>query len=313
MMDINLITEILSNKISKENILQKQLMKDYTTFRVGGPADLIVKPSTIEEVQFVVTTCKENNVPFYVIGNGSNLLVDDLGFRGVIIQIYKNLADVTVSGNVVTAQAGALLSKIATKAAAEELTGFEFAHGIPGTLGGAVTMNAGAYGGEIKDVIVSSKVMDQDGNVFELNRQQLELGYRKSIIEAKGLIVLEATLNLQKGNKEEILAAMKDFNGRRRDKQPLDKPSAGSTFKRPIPKEGEGQLYAGKLIEDAGLRGFRIGGAAVSDKHCGFVVNEGGATFEDLTKLIKHVQSTVNTKFGVYLETEVKIIKNQDR
>lgn len=309
-MDINLMTEILSHKISQENILLNEPMKNYTTFRVGGPADILVKPSTIEEVQFVVAACKQNNVPFYVIGNGSNLLVDDLGFRGVIIQIYKNLAEVTVSGECITAQAGALLSKVATKAAQEELTGFEFAHGIPGTLGGAVTMNAGAYGGEIKDVIVSSKVMNQEGKVYELSHDELELGYRKSIVEKEGLIVLEATIQLQKGNKEEILAAMKDFNGRRRDKQPLDKPSAGSTFKRPTPKEGEAQLYAGKLIEDAGLRGYRMGGAAVSDKHCGFVVNEGEATFEEITQLIKHVQDTVNAKFGVYLETEVKIIKN---
>ncbi len=313
MMDINLITDILLNKISKENILKNEPMKKYTTFRVGGPADVIVKPSTIEELQFTVQTCKQNNVPFYVIGNGSNLLVDDLGFRGVIIQVYKNLADVSVSGTTITAQAGALLSKVATKAAEEELTGFEFAHGIPGTLGGAVTMNAGAYGGEIKDVIVSAKVMNQDGEIYELSRDELKLGYRKSIVEEEGLIVLEATLDFIKGEKEAILAAMKDFNGRRRDKQPLDKPSAGSTFKRPMPKEGGGQLYAGKLIEDSGLRGFRMGGAAVSDKHCGFVVNEGGATFKELMKLIKHVQSTVSDKFGVHLETEVKIIRNQDR
>ncbi len=309
-MDINLITEILSQKILKENILINEPMKKYTTFRVGGPADILVKPNTIEEVQYVVATCKENKVPYYIIGNGSNLLVDDLGFRGVIIQIYKNLSDIVVEDGTVKAQAGALLSKIATKAADEELTGFEFAHGIPGTLGGAVTMNAGAYGGEIKDVIVSAKVMDQDGKIYELSKEALELGYRKSIVQKEGLVVLEATLDLEKGNKEEILAAIKDFNGRRRDKQPLDKPSAGSTFKRPVPKEGEVQLYAGKLIEDSGLRGFRIGGAAVSDKHCGFVVNEGGATFEDLMKLIKHVQNTVQSKFGVYLETEVKIIKN---
>lgn len=309
-MDINLITEILSQKILKENILINEPMKKYTTFRVGGPADILVKPSTIEEVQYVVATCKENKVPYYIIGNGSNLLVDDLGFRGVIVQIYKNLSDIVVEDSTVKAQAGALLSKIATKAADEELAGFEFAHGIPGTLGGAVTMNAGAYGGEIKDVIVSAKVMDQDGKIYELSKEALELGYRKSIVQKEGLVVLEATLDLEKGNKEEILAAIKDFNGRRRDKQPLDKPSAGSTFKRPVPKEGEAQLYAGKLIEDSGLRGFRIGGAAVSDKHCGFVVNEGGATFEDLMKLIKHVQDTVQSKFGVYLETEVKIIKN---
>lgn len=310
MMDINLIAEILSRKVAKENILINEPMKKYTTFRVGGPADILVKPSTIDEIQYVITTCKQENVPYYVIGNGSNLLVDDLGFRGVIIQVYKNLADITVSGNTITAQAGALLSRVATKAADQELTGFEFAHGIPGTLGGAVTMNAGAYGGEIKDVIVSSKVMDQEGNVYELSLEELALGYRSSIIEKKGLIVLEATLNLQKGEREAILAMMKDFNGRRRDKQPLEKPSAGSTFKRPIPKEGEAQLYAGKLIEDCGLRGFRLGDAAVSDKHCGFVVNEGAATFKELTELIKHVQDTVNDKFGVYLETEVKIIKN---
>ncbi|WP_054739844.1 UDP-N-acetylmuramate dehydrogenase [Cellulosilyticum ruminicola] len=309
-MDINLITEILSRKILKENILINEPMKKYTTFRVGGPADIIVKPSAIEEIQYIVVACKENNVPYYIIGNGSNLLVDDLGFRGVIIQVYKNLSDVVIEGTTVRAQAGALLSKIATKAADESLTGFEFAHGIPGTLGGAVTMNAGAYGGEIKDVIVSAKVMNQDGKVYELSKESLELGYRKSIIEKEGLIVLEVTLDLAKGKKEEILATIKDFNGRRRDKQPLDKPSAGSTFKRPVPKEGEMQLYAGKLIEDSGLRGFRIGGAAVSDKHCGFVVNEGGATFEELTKLIKHVQDTVQSKFGVYLETEVKVIKN---
>ena len=309
-MDTKLITELLYKKIPKENILQNQLMKNYTTFKVGGPVDVLVKPQSIEEISFAVKTCTENQIPFYCIGNGSNLLVDDKGFQGVIIQIYKGISEIVIQDNIITAGAGALLSRVASKALDTELTGFEFAHGIPGTLGGAVVMNAGAYGGEIKDVIVSAKVMNAQGEIFELDRDALEMGYRTSKVAREGLIVLEATIRLEKGKREAILALMKDYNGRRREKQPLDKPSAGSTFKRPISKEDGVQLYAGKLIQDAGLRGYRVGDAAVSEKHCGFVVNEGSATFEELMQLITHVQEEVKTKFGVDLETEVKIIKN---
>lgn len=302
-MDINQFSKLLLTKLPENIIYLNEPMKNYTTFRIGGPVDILIKPDSIMNLALAIKLCNEHKVPYYILGNGSNLLVADEGFRGVVIQIYTNLQEIKVEGNKVTAQAGALLSKVATKALEHSLTGFEFAHGIPGTLGGAVVMNAGAYGGEMKQVLISCDVLDQEGNIITLSNEALELGYRTSIIQKKGYIVLAATIALQEGNKEEISTHMKELMDRRKEKQPLDKPSAGSTFKRP---EGH---FAGKLIMDSGLKGYQIGGAMVSEKHSGFVINCGGATFKDVVALIKHVQEVVKEKYQVLLEPEVKILK----
>lgn len=289
--------------LPEEIVFKNQQMKDYTTFRIGGPVDYVIKPKHISEIKETIKVCHENQIPYYIIGNGSNLLVADEGWRGVIIQIGSNFNTIEVDGTRITAQAGALLSKIATTAMHNSLTGFEFAHGIPGTLGGAVVMNAGAYNGEMKQVLTSCDVLTQNGDILTLTNEELELGYRTSIVKKENYIVLSATIELKHGDMETIKAYMKELMQRRKDKQPLDKPSAGSTFKRP---EG---YFAGKLIMDSGLRGYRVGGAMVSEKHCGFVINEDNATFKDVETLIHNVQEIVNDKFGVMLEPEVKILK----
>ena len=239
-------------------------------------------------------------MPYYIIGNGSNLLVSDAGYRGVIVQIYKEMNEVKVEGDLVKAQAGALLSGIAAKALGAELTGFEFASGIPGTIGGACVMNAGAYGGEMKDVLESVTVLTGEGKIIELGRNELELGYRTSVIAKEGYIVLGAVLKLERGDGEKIKTYMDELKEKRVTKQPLEYPSAGSTFKRP---EG---YFAGKLIEDAGLRGFQVGGAQVSEKHCGFVINRDHATAADIMELMRQVQIRVKENSGVDLEPEVK-------
>lgn len=302
-MDIKQFSQLLFTELPKDTIYLNEEMKNYTTFKIGGSVDILLKPDSITNLVQAIKLCRDHEVPYYILGNGSNLLVADEGFRGVVIQIYTNFDQVKVEGDKVTAQAGALLSKIATKALEHSLTGFEFAHGIPGTLGGAVVMNAGAYGGEMKHVLISCDVLDSAGNILTLSNEELELGYRKSIIQQKGYIVLAATIELKEGNKEEISACMKDLMARRKEKQPLDKPSAGSTFKRP---EG---YFAGKLIMDSGLKGYQMGGAMISDKHSGFVINNGGATFKDVEHLIKHVQEVVQEKYQVLLEPEVKVLK----
>lgn len=290
-------------ELPKDILFTNQEMKDYTTFKIGGPVDLVIKPTCFKEIQTAIKICYENHLPYYIIGNGSNLLVADEGLRGVVIQIGNGLSEVRTKGNQIIAQAGALLSKIAVCAMQHSLTGFEFAHGIPGTLGGAVVMNAGAYGGELKQVLVSCDVLDEKGHLLTLKNEELEFGYRTSIIKKKNYIVLGATLELKQGDEEIIKTYMKELMQRRKDKQPLDKPSAGSTFKRP---EG---YFAGKLIMDSGLRGYKVGGAMVSEKHCGFVVNANHATFKDVETLIQDVQRIVKDKFGVMLEPEVKILK----
>lgn len=296
------IMALLSAMIPKENIKENEPMKSHTSFKIGGVADVFVSPTTKKQLVDAIRICKENQVPYYIIGNGSNLLVTDKGFRGVIIEVSKNLSEIRVEGYKIIAEAGALLSRIAKTAEYEALIGFEFAHGIPGTLGGAVAMNAGAYDGEMKQVIIEAEVIDEQGEIKTLTKDELELGYRTSIIQKKGLIVLEAVIQLQPGSQEAITAKMKDLAGRRRDKQPLEYPSAGSTFKRP---EGH---FAGKLIMDSDLRGYAVGGARVSEKHCGFVINQGNATFADVMELIEHVQQVVREKFSVELEPEVRII-----
>ena len=290
----------LTNIIGKDSILVDEPMSRHTTFRVGGPADFFVTPKAKEEVRDVIRICKEAGMPYYIIGNGSNLLVSDAGYRGVIVQIYKEMNEVKVEGDLVKAQAGALLSGIAAKALGAELSGFEFASGIPGTIGGACVMNAGAYGGEMKDVLESVTVLTGEGKIIELGRNELELGYRTSVIAKKGYIVLGAVLKLERGDGEKIKTYMDELKEKRVTKQPLEYPSAGSTFKRP---EG---YFAGKLIEDAGLRGFQVGGAQVSEKHCGFVINRDHATAADIMELMRQVQIRVKESSGVDLEPEVK-------
>lgn len=290
----------LNNVIAKDSILIDELMSRHTTFRVGGPADFFVTPKAKEEVRDVIRICKEAGMPYYIIGNGSNLLVSDAGYRGVIVQIYKEMNEVKVEGDLVKAQAGALLSGIAAKALGAELSGFEFASGIPGTIGGACVMNAGAYGGEMKDVLESVTVLTGEGKIIELGRNELELGYRTSVIAKKGYIVLGAVLKLERGDGEKIKTYMDELKEKRVTKQPLEYPSAGSTFKRP---EG---YFAGKLIEDAGLRGFQVGGVQVSEKHCGFVINRDHATAADIMELMRQVQIRVKENSGVDLEPEVK-------
>ena len=290
----------LNNVIAKDSILTDEPMSRHTTFRVGGPADFFVTPKAKEEVRDVIRICKEAGMPYYIIGNGSNLLVSDAGYRGVIVQIYKEMNEVKVEGDLVKAQAGALLSGIAAKALGAKLTGFEFASGIPGTIGGACVMNAGAYGGEMKDVLESVTVLTGEGKIIELGRNELELGYRTSVIAKKGYIVLGAVLKLERGDGEKIKTYMDELKEKRVTKQPLEYPSAGSTFKRP---EG---YFAGKLIEDAGLRGFQVGGAQVSEKHCGFVINRDHATAADIMELMRQVQIRVKENSGVDLEPEVK-------
>lgn len=296
------IYELLCGCAGGENVRRQEPMSLHTTFRIGGPADLFVMPGSIQAVADSIRICKETQTPYAVIGNGSNLLVSDAGYRGVIIQIGRNLNQITGNGEEIRAQAGAMLSVIAKTALLESLTGFEFASGIPGTLGGAVVMNAGAYGGEMKDVLTEITVLTREGEIRTIPAEKLELGYRTSLAAKNGWIILEAVLRFQKGDAEAIRSRMEELKVQRVTKQPLDLPSAGSTFKRP---EG---YFAGKLIMDAGLRGFTVGGAQISEKHCGFVVNKGGATAEDVRNLICAVQKKVQEDAGVKLEPEVKFL-----
>lgn len=283
-----------------DRIVTKEPMKKHTTFRTGGPAAYYVTPFSEKEIAAVVSLCRREHVPYYILGNGSNLLVSDKGYDGVMISMTKGFSGIEIQDQTVTASSGALLSRIAKAALEESLTGLEFAAGIPGTLGGAVVMNAGAYGGEMKQVLQSVSVLTKDGQVKELPAEELELGYRKSCIQREEYIVLSAKLLLKKGEKAGIQAQMEDLAARRREKQPLEYPSGGSTFKRP---EG---YFAGKLIEDAGLKGFTVGGAQVSEKHSGFVINRNNATSSEVYELCRQVQARVKEKFGVNLEMEVK-------
>lgn len=292
----------LTKLLDLKDILQEEPLSDHTTYKIGGVADYFVTPRDILSLGSVVSLCRECNIPYYIIGNGSNLLVSDSGFRGVIIQIFHNMSEVRVEGNRLYVEAGVLLSKIANIALNNNLKNLEFASGIPGTFGGAVMMNAGAYGGEMKDVIESVRVIDQQGEMKVLSLEDLELGYRTSILMKTPYIVVDGVLQLERGNHQEILNLMEDYKERRISKQPLELPSAGSTFKRP---KG---YFAGKLISDSGLAGFQVGGARVSEKHCGFVVNVGGAKATDVVSLMEQVVAKVETEYGVRLEPEVKCV-----
>ena len=297
--DQNLL-EHLRRAAGSGEVVTEEPMSRHTTFRIGGPADYFVTPHTKEEIRQVIRLCKEEEIPFAVLGNGSNLLVGDKGFRGVIIQLFKNFSNIIIEEENIYAQSGALLVRLANQAAKQGLTGLEFASGIPGTLGGAVVMNAGAYGGEMKDVILWSDVLTEDGEFLRLSGEELELGYRTSVIQKKHYFVLGAALRLKKGDQNEIRSMMEELKEKRVSKQPVEYPSAGSTFTRP---EG---YFAGKLIDDAGLRGFQVGGAQVSEKHCGFVINRNQATAADVEELCHQVAEKVKEQSGVDLEMEIK-------
>ena len=296
------VIEKFWNLLGKDRVLVDEPMKRHTTFRIGGPADFFLLPFTVDEVRGILEICREEELPYFILGNGSNLLVSDKGYRGVIIQLYRNFSNISVEGNEICASSGALLSQIAAAARNASLTGFEFAGGIPGTLGGAVFMNAGAYGGELKDVLKEAVVMTEQGEILTLPVEKLDMGYRTSRIKKAGYLVLEARLVLEQGDMDKIRDITKDLTEKRVSKQPLEYPSAGSTFKRP---EG---YFAGKLIMDAGLRGYQVGDAQVSEKHCGFVINKGNATAADVLTLIENVREKVQEQFGVTLEPEVKVL-----
>lgn len=291
----------LKEKIDAEWVRENEPMKLHTTFRVGGPADVFVTPD-IESLPVVIALCKKHHLTYHIVGNGSNLLVGDKGIRGVVIAMTNRMGEISCDGERITVGAGCTLAQIAVLAAGNGLTGFEFAAGIPGTLGGAVVMNAGAYGGEMKDVIVSVTVLDAEGNEKELPVEELDLSYRHSCILENGYIVLRATMKLERGDIEAIRSKMAELREQRITKQPLEYPSAGSTFKRPTGH------FAGKLIMDAGLRGYQVGGAQVAEKHCGFVINKDNATAADIIQLMQDVSAKVEEQFGVALEPEVKII-----
>jgi UDP-N-acetylmuramate dehydrogenase len=289
--------------LPQEQVKIKERMEYHTSLHIGGEADYLVTPTTVAEVRDVVDLCKNEGMPYYIIGNGSNLIVSDLGYRGLIIKLSDRFSNIFVKEDgTITAQAGALLVKIASEAAGHGLTGLEFASGIPGTLGGAVTMNAGAYDGEMKQCLTGARVMDEEGNMLELSQEELELGYRNSILQRKNYILIEADMKLTKGDESAIRQKMKELNAKRREKQPLDQYSAGSTFKRP---QG---YFAGKLISDAGLRGYQVGGAAVSEKHCGFIINKDHATAKEFLTVVEDVIRIVEEQFGVRLEPEVKFL-----
>lgn len=292
----------LQDIVGSDNIVSDEPMRKHTTFRIGGNADIFVRPESKEQIAEILRLCRKQDVPYFILGNGSNLLVGDRGFRGVVINIMDNMNDIKVDGGVIKAQAGAMLIKVSRAARDNSLTGLEFASGIPGTIGGAIYMNAGAYGGEMKDVVTKVTAMDAEGEIYTFGTDELEFSYRHSVIQQRDLIVLDVTMKLVAGDQKIIDDRMSELAVARRTKQPLEYPSAGSTFKRP---EG---YFAGKLIMDAGLRGYSVGGAQVSEKHCGFVVNRGGATAADVAGLIRDVQKKVMDQFGVMLEPEVKML-----
>ncbi len=277
-------------------------MKNHTTFRIGGAADIFCEPEGTQELSQLIKYLNGENVKYIVIGNGSNILVSDKGIRGVVIKIGDMMSKVTFDKEIVTAQCGIMLSRLSRLAAKEELSGMELISGIPGSLGGAVYMNAGAYGAEIADVLEEVTCVLKNGEVKTFKKEELSLGYRKSILMQNGAIVTECVLKLKKGNKEEIDALMSETTKKRVEKQPLELPSAGSTFKRP---QG---YFAGKLVEDCGLKGYRVGGAMISQKHAGFVVNVDNATAEDVMAVIAHAQKVVRERYEVELEPEIRFI-----
>lgn len=293
------VVEALQKFVPMENIRLQEPMAGHTTFRIGGPADCFLQIENEEQLKGVQRYLNVVEVPYFVLGNGSNLLVNDSGYRGIILQIGPRMSEIVVESGRIVAKAGALLSQVARVAMEHGLTGLEFASGIPGTVGGGVMMNAGAYDGEMSQVVTQVRVISREGETLELDRATMEFGYRTSTIRNNSFIVTEVTFELQRGDRDAIKAKMEELMARRKEKQPLEYPSAGSTFKRP---EG---YFAGKLITDAGMKGFQTGGARVSDKHCGFIINTGNATAQDVKDVISEVQRRVKDKFRVDLEPEV--------
>lgn len=289
----------IREQVAEEDILLDEPMSRHTTFRVGGEAKALIRISSKEQLQKLIPHFQERGMEYFVVGNGSNLLVGDKGYQGIILQIGSRMNRITVDDNRMNVQAGCLMSEVAKAACEHGLTGFEFGSGIPGTIGGGIVMNAGAYDGEMKQVVSSVLLMNRDGEIMELSKEEMEFAYRSSVVRKKCFVVLEVNLVLQQGDSEKIRAKMTELGRKRREKQPLEYPSAGSTFKRP---EG---FFAGKLIMDAGLRGYSVGDAGVSEKHCGFVINKGKATAAEIAAVIQEVQKEVRQKFGITLETEV--------
>ncbi|WP_314729582.1 UDP-N-acetylmuramate dehydrogenase [Peptostreptococcus stomatis] len=301
-MDKKEIYNLLSQIIDEKSIYIDEPMNRHTSFKVGGPADILVRPRTEEEISNIFKLVNKLETPFLVKGNGSNILIKDGGFRGLVIEISANLSNFEIRGPEVEIQSGALLSGIGRAVMNESLTGFEFASGIPGTLGGALAMNAGAYGGEMKNIVKTVRLMDEEGQVVEFTNEEMNFGYRHSRLSDERWIAISAVISLEKGDKAEIKAKMEDLALQRRSKQPLEYPSAGSTFKRPT------GYFAGKLIQDSDLKGVSVGGAQVSSKHSGFVINYNRASAKDIVDLIEHVKITVYECQGVHLEEEVKIL-----
>lgn len=304
-MNDNMAMEILNDLkgiLDEKQILLDVPMKEYTSMRVGGKARMLLLPSDTWQIKKILKYMRKNSVPYFVIGNGTNLIVRDSGYDGAIIKLSDNFSSVTVNDNVIKAEAGAAIASVARLACNNSLSGLEFAAGIPGTVGGAAVMNAGAYDGEMKDVVVETTCLDKNADEVRLSSDEHNFGYRTSRMQEENLLVLEVKMNLRQGNIDEIKNKMNELNRRRREKQPLEFPSAGSIFKRPA------GYYAGKLIEDAGLRGYKIGGAQVSEKHCGFIVNTGTATAADVIELIEFVKKRVFETSGVMLQQEVKIL-----
>ncbi len=301
-MDKEDIIRLLSGIAGSGSVKADEEMRRHTSFKIGGPADVFVTPESRESLVEVYRECLTLNVPVFIFGNGTNLIVSDKGIRGIVIKIFDNLSNYRVEGETIKADAGVLLGRLSQIALENGLAGLEFAEGIPGTLGGAVAMNAGAYTGEMADVVLRTEYLDKNGGIILLEGDMHRFGKRASYIQSDGGIALASGIKLKKGNPEDIKARMEDFNRQRRTKQPLELPSAGSIFKRP---EG---YFTGKLVQECGLGGFRIGGAEVSCKHCGFIVNTGNATAGDVVGLIRHIQKTVKEKYGVELHTEVKIV-----
>lgn len=299
-MDKNKIKDVLTKEISEENIFIDEPMKKHTSFKIGGVADIFIKVKSVQELQYIIEVAKKENILVTIIGNGSNLLVKDNGIRGIVIML--NMDKIEIEDTIVTVEAGVKLGFLAQKLLKEELTGFEFAAGIPGSIGGAVRMNAGAYGGEMKDIIVETKCLTPSGEIVTLSNEEQKFSYRHSIFTENRYIVLETKIKLQKGNKDEIKAKMDDYAQQRKEKQPISLPSAGSIFKRGT------DFVTAKVIDECGLKGFSIGDAQVSTKHAGFVVNNGNATAEDVLKLIEHVQKVVLEKTGKKIELEIEVL-----
>lgn len=302
MFDKTGLASVFADIVGAGNVKIDEPMKNHTSFKVGGPADLFVTPDNTGNLAKIYNICLQKGIPVFIMGNGTNLIVRDKGIRGVVLQVFKNLENASVEGCKITAEAGILVSRLSRLALENGLEGLEFAEGIPGTLGGAVTMNAGAYISDMSHIVTRTEYMDRNGEIKVLEGEQHQFGKRSSVIQSNGGIVLSSELQLKAGDKDEIEGRMDEFKRQRKEKQPLELPSAGSVFKRP---EG---YFAGKLVQDCGLRGFRIGGAEVSCKHCGFIVNIDDAKAGDIIELIHHIQAAVKEKFGVELQTEVRIV-----